>query len=94
MFILVGLPDSDRHDRIQGCVEETCLRVYKKWKVEEQDPSNEEERVVLRKSLEIRMNEEFAQETLAQQVKNAGKQFSALVSIDLCIVWMWATKLT
>jgi hypothetical protein len=68
---------------------------YKKWKTDVWDPADEEEQAVLCKSLEIRMDKEFARETSGQHVKSAGKQFSALVSNDLCIiVCMWATDLT
>jgi transketolase len=68
---------------------------YTKWKTDVWDPADEEEQAVLHKSLEIRMDEKFARETSGQHVKSAGKQFSALVSNDLCIiVYMWATDLT
>jgi hypothetical protein len=81
----------ETHDAWRRRVSES----YKKWKTDVWDLADEEEQAVLRKSLEIRMDEEFAQETSGQRVKSAGKQFSALVSNDLCIiVHMWTTVLT
>ena len=74
---------TESKDTWRRCVSES----YKKWKAEEWDPANDQEQAVLHKSLEIRMDEEFTQETSAQRVKNTGKQFSALVSISLCVVW-------